>query len=683
MMNRISFYALGVFVAALLAGQGMYARNPEKPFSPEGVYLNKSVTADPNTPNKYTIDLEAYVTGRQTTVFTVSFEPADIILVLDTSGSMDDPFVGSTSRMAALKQAVNGFITDVGKKAVENNIKHKIGIIEFANSDYTVSNLVDLSSQSNVDQLKSKVSNLTSGGGTYAEEGFEAAYDMMQNRSEKTYVDKDGQTKQRNQIVIFFTDGLPGDQDVDDDVFGSAYHEITTVANKAIHYSNQLKKNGAKVYSIGIHEVCDPSANYDFWFVRMDSYSSWTFDNEEPIYATKAQGMNGYMHFVSSNYNYNALVGLSSSYGYDSSNMTILRWLDTKDHDDYYMSCNNASALVDIFESIGEEVTTGGADYTLTETATAVIDIVSDSFKLPDGADPSIVSVKVAPCTGVTSTGISGSYTYNFGTPVDASTLFPGISVTVEDKTVKVTGYNFSENFVGEVTYNFIQKIPHGYKLIISFPIEIDPSNPGGANVNTNAIGSGMYFDHDGDGKAEQIGGFEFPKVKIPNIVVIKKGLKPGESATFTIHKVESDGTMSQFPIVLVATQKLGAEYAIAKAKIQQPGRYMVTESTWSWAYTISGLETTYDKEDSSSISTDDWNAVGFGEAGSGYPAVIPFKFGTETTSNAIIRNVNDFTEDEKDGEYKGTLFIFTDTAKANMPAHAEAINNNEFYESK
>ena len=52
-----------------------------------GVQLSKTVTKDENS-DAYTVLLEAYATGAQTTV--VSTKPCDIVLVLDVSGSMDD-----------------------------------------------------------------------------------------------------------------------------------------------------------------------------------------------------------------------------------------------------------------------------------------------------------------------------------------------------------------------------------------------------------------------------------------------------------------------------------------------------------------------------------------------------------------------------------------------------------------
>lgn len=73
-----------------------------------GLELRKAY--DPSTG---LLTLEAYATGSTTT--TTSTAPVDIVLVLDVSGSMDDPIngYGSQDKIDALKDAVNGFIDKV------------------------------------------------------------------------------------------------------------------------------------------------------------------------------------------------------------------------------------------------------------------------------------------------------------------------------------------------------------------------------------------------------------------------------------------------------------------------------------------------------------------------------------------------------------------------------------------
>lgn len=66
-------------------------------------------------PSKGLLTLEAYATGSTTT--TTSTAPVDIVLVLDVSGSMDDPINGydSQDKIDVLRSAVNGFIDKVAE----------------------------------------------------------------------------------------------------------------------------------------------------------------------------------------------------------------------------------------------------------------------------------------------------------------------------------------------------------------------------------------------------------------------------------------------------------------------------------------------------------------------------------------------------------------------------------------
>lgn len=73
-----------------------------------GLYMNKWITKKDNTTagTDYTIHLESYTTGKTTTTY--SSKPCDIVLVLDQSGSMDDPFTQVTyTERAFLNTAPN------------------------------------------------------------------------------------------------------------------------------------------------------------------------------------------------------------------------------------------------------------------------------------------------------------------------------------------------------------------------------------------------------------------------------------------------------------------------------------------------------------------------------------------------------------------------------------------------
>lgn len=600
------------------------------------------------------------------------------------------------SRQFALLDAVSNFIDIVNADAKENNVDHRIGIVDFQNDSYprfeaqnsdalkyTTSSWYNYlrpveginSTYTTLSEAK-KSSNLTSPYGDY---NTTAVLKHFTSVNDQTVTGIKGSLAQMNvagstatdrgislgkilfdaekrsdenvgKVVIVFSDGNP------ENVGGKDDNYKIQCSNNAIVAAKTLKDAGYKVYSIGV------------------------------------LGNNP------KDFNLQTLNAISSNYP------TATKYSDASKTDtgDGYFKNVTGGDLSDVFASIATSEMTGGAEYKLEKTTTTVIDVVSPAFKLPDGADGSKITLQVAKCKGVQSTETDGSYVFTFEetlTKEATKSLFPDIDAkvgvlekTTDDektvvtfteqaggKAVSVSGFGFSDNWVGPRTEGGKTEYG-GYKLIISFPIEIDPSNPGGATQNTNTEDSGIYTKESPDAPWEQIGGFEIPRVKIPNIVVIKNGLRKGDSAIFNVYKVEEDGTKWQFPITLVATCKEDGKPAIAKTKIQKVGRYMIEETTWSWAYTTT-CQSSYTKDDSD-ITEDQWHEIGLGKEGeAGYIAQIPFTRGTTVTANSITRNVNDFTEEENTTlGYKGTLFIFTNTEKSNNPPHAEASNNNVFY---
>ena len=140
-----------------------------------------------------------------------------------------------------------------------------------------------------------------------------------------------------NQVVIFFTDGVPTTQ--------SNFSE--SVANTAVENAHAIKNRGGMVYSIGIFNGADPSQTEPDW---------------NPSETRQA---NVFMNAVSSNYpNSSAWDNLGDRAQGDP---------------DYYKATSDASELTTIFDEIFdettsnigsgspiEEVTTGGANNTPT-----------------------------------------------------------------------------------------------------------------------------------------------------------------------------------------------------------------------------------------------------------------------------------------------------------------------------
>lgn len=679
-MKAIHSVAVALFVAAAtLMPQQATAQSSNTGYSPDGVVLKK-IVVEGDKPNTYTINLETFVTGES--IVTEAGGPLDVVLVLDFSGSLQG------EKWANLESAVSNFLKSLRDYETQYSAGVKVGIVSF-NSGYATHTigLVDPTSE-DITKFISRLDNheFEPQGSTRIDYGMRQANDWLYGYGRRDVM----------KSVVVFTDGQP-------ESANTGQFENLNVAMDAINYAQTMKMSyGATIYSIGLISEGDEDELIRSGSDVFAGYQGQTTNISGEYLTTRS-----FLERISSLYPEASITStFAGAMMYEKDRVNFgSGWLSPKNEEDTYYQRAETNTLSDIFDDISEKII-GGASYELEGTSTTVIDVVSPAFKLPDGANANKISLSVARCINVQSTGTGpDEFEYVFDTPIDLpNTLFPDVKAAVGNlvktkvgddiivtfepleeggKTVSVTGFDFSANFVG-LRQTGAGPMYDGYKLIISFPIEIDPSNPGGATQNTNTEDSGVYVDQ-GNGY-QQIGGFEIPTVKIPNIVVIKNGLKKGDSAIFKVYKVEdTEGHLSEYPIMLVATCKEDGQPAIAKTKIQKPGRYKIVETSWSWSYNLTQCQSTYTKEDNSSITTEQWHEKGFGAPEeSGYPAQIPFTFGTVTTANSITRNVNDFTEEENTTlGYKGTLFIFTNEKKNDNPPHAEAYKNNEFYETQ
>lgn len=292
-----------------------------------------------NDDGSYTVNVDVKGAVNSTTVTTT--QPIDFTLVLDVSGSMDDPMskTDRTKRLEALKEAVKAFLnkaantnTEAGSELVHvglvkfaGNEKDKIGDDTYRSGGYTYnySQIVsDLTADMN--GLKNKVSKLKAAGATRADNGFNLAAKMMGSASARTDAKK---------VVIFFTDGSPT----------SSNGFEKEVANNAVTAAKKLKDGGAAVYSIGIFASANPS-----------SLSS----NE-----------NQFMHAVSSNF------PKATSYKNRG---------DGDEDAGYYKAAKNASELNAIFEEIEKSETTTSAytNVVMEDTLSDYVDLADSNYKV-------------------------------------------------------------------------------------------------------------------------------------------------------------------------------------------------------------------------------------------------------------------------------------------------------------
>lgn len=268
----------------------------------------KSITY--NNGGKYTLNLN--VVGKDTRESHETTEKIEVVLVLDTSGSMNYCMDGSQrrcnksnpKRLTALKEAATSFIdaTETTNDTIQDkDSKVRIAIAQFGQTSGVVSSLT-----SDTAALKSSVSRLSANGATPADKGMTAAQTALRQA-------RPGAKK----IVIFFADGVPTTQ--------SAFS--TRVANNAVQTALAMKSAGTLIYSIGIFEGANPEQQ--------------SFGNRENDQA------NQFMHAVSSNY--------PNATAYDKAN-----W-GTGGNLGYYKATNSADDLTKIFDDIQKEITTGSA----------------------------------------------------------------------------------------------------------------------------------------------------------------------------------------------------------------------------------------------------------------------------------------------------------------------------------
>lgn len=226
--------------------------------------------------------------------------------------------------------------------------------------------------------------------------------------------------EKRNRVVIVFSDGVPGWKGYDSNTANSATTQAGTAKNTY----------GATVYSIGI-------------FPGADATSAGNQNGNE------TEKANWFMQRVSSNTQY-------------------------PQSPSYYLSAADAGTLNSIFQQISDQIETGGTTSTLTSDA-VVKDIISPQFTLPAGTTAANITVETYACTGKNA---NDDYTWSNNN----STM--GATASISGDQVNVTGFNFSENYVGTVTEG--DSVTYrGHKLVISFKVQPKAGFLGGNEVYT------------------------------------------------------------------------------------------------------------------------------------------------------------------------------------------------------
>lgn len=469
------------------------------------------------------------------------------------SGVLYQKTTDNTTRLDALKSACQNFVDIVAADASENNVDHRISVVTFSDEASTKVTLESGNVRTSKTTVTNAINKITAGGNTYHGTGLDAAAAELSSAAADANATR---------LVILFTDGNPAPGGTDD--------FTTSIANTAIASAKSIKNDGkgTLIYSINVYPDSDAQ-------------------------------MHKYMNYISSNFP-------------DAESMsTAGDGTESSPKNPYYIFATSASQLNNVFGTIADDTTSGGSDIDFDSTQTEVKDILSSNFILPEGADASSVKVYLAdfikPTEGTTVEQHPVS-AYQFGDRYAAPST---VTVTIpteqmEDpethkmkdyQTIVVKGFDFKNNWCGPITTTTTQHGEttttvdwnEGKMLIFEFDIIPDPNAEGGM-VYTNDPRSGVYYK---DKKTGDFGNvvFNLPKpVYAPmDLKITKSGMKPGESAIFTVTR--RGDVDFKYTVVMTADAEGNTEDAvIVKVDVKNDSGeayvYTVEETSWSWAYT-------------------------------------------------------------------------------------------------
>lgn len=368
------------------------------------------------------------------------------------------------TKLAALKAAVNSFVASVQNQKDLNGqpVEHRIAIVGFAqkgdgskwgwednlNSELFIGSdqynysstdinnqyenaLQQVTTTAGINNLKDSINALGAEGGTYPQLGFEMANNIFQayrDKNDYQYTKVNGDKADRGTVVVMFTDGEPGSGGTVD----------TTTANATMQEA-KLSKNtyNAKVFTIGV------------------------FDSETTNIRT-------YMNAVSSNYQPTANETPTMS---DAGTPK-----PASDPTNYYAMADDSEALNNAFQSVSSSVNSSSTSCVLDDDS-VLTDVISDNLDLPEGFNEGNVTVSTAPCTGADANG----------NPIfGAAASFDEARVVIDDKTVNVSDFDYSSNYVTGAANE-------GQKLIVTITGLLP--NQDGTDMPSNETTSGIYDD--------------------------------------------------------------------------------------------------------------------------------------------------------------------------------------------
>lgn len=499
----------------------------------DGLVMSKTIkkTGD----SQFLLTLEAYATGSTTT--TTSTKPVDIVLVLDVSGSMDDPISSSETynpvyiinnggeyfyqdtngQYQLAYHCDGGIVSDCsgGWFTREHGYFNHKGTqltpktsASDSNTSHTQFYTRTESTTKKIDALKSAVNGFIDsvaaksadsqiaivkfagdkrdivGNDTYKKGGY--TYNYSQIVQNLTTVDETGASSLKTAVSGLIAAGTT--------LANYGMEHAQTIINRAKDNGRQKvvvmftdgEPNGIEKVS-GFEEEVANSAIANSKSIKAAGATVYTIGCFGTLTGDTKTKVDTYMNYVSSNYPNAASMDNGGA---------------KADPANYYKTVSSAADLNNIFTEISQTI--GSTPVKLGNTS-VLRDVISDYFKLPsDYKDGDIKAYSVS-CKG------KDGDTYTWDSTHDTEYT---ATVAADKKTINVTGFDYAANWVDQYGVNHSQS--HGKKLVVEIPIV--PETTAYGDCDTNGPASGIYADSAAE---EPVQTFPSPKVYIPYFTVV------------------------------------------------------------------------------------------------------------------------------------------------------------------
>ena len=684
----LSTVLLLIPVLAFAQDPAIYTSDPESGVQytvKNGVATGKSV-GDMDSNGYYTVKLETFATGMKTIVQKAI--PSDIVLVLDYSSSM--LMTGSVPAPAQINQAwIEGNDRDGNPNVRDYLYSLKVAVGDFITllQENNETLVLDEGQTGNriafiiyADEVYGTNHPDRSGGNgnfyaRYMSEFIEVDDLDVRDRSETHPLSGVVHTSRSvfyNNIDILSpssyrtagnagNNGINPGHDIGDVNKGTATGSALTEANRLVNINTTtfpytersttvvLFTDGepSRIGNSGFYQNEAQTAVRQAYLIKTDNATETTgtpntsddIDSHVKLFTVglltdPSNQMRTFLEYVSSDFSLNPPAenpNPSNPY-----NMPTSGFLTGTKYGPYNSIVSQGADLSGVFTTIAE--TSGGSTAEI-PVETQVVDVVSNSFEIPENFDASNVVVYTR---SVNSTGDAWGPAEDVDTQIVSVGDNPpmtvqqpaegNIGLALQDGKLTVLGFDYSQadgdgedgsaskpytgNWVGWRTGS---SNCAGKELVIEFKIEADPNATGGEGTNTNAAGSGVLVPvKDANGNITgytTVNEYAVPHKDLPiNLVIKKTGLRHGESATIQIYMapqkkvdgkvVYNDVTGKPLPdasqgditdsrwqnfskVILTNMGEDGAEVTKTLLALDASYVYMLAEDNWGWAYEL------------------------------------------------------------------------------------------------